>query len=524
MRIKLLPMTMMLHNNVCIMATRLFLMLVVSTTILPVACGWTTTVLPPPSASRRLSSTRISGGFCLASSSSSSSTEKEVQQESQQQQQQKHHQYSLQPLPSLNPLISKIQPSKTVEIFSRVKELQRNGVPVTSLCVGEPDFAPPRVVLDAVVQAVHDGDTRYTAVTGTAELRQAIAEDLHRRKNGLSYNANTEIVVGNGAKQCVYQGILAVAGLGDAVLIPAPYWPSYPEMALLTGATPVIVETQARDGYLLTADQLRQALQDDANANIKLLILCNPSNPTGSVYSRQQLQDLADVLLDYPQVVVLADEIYERLCYNDDDDVDGEGAGEEQESEGSCVSFASISPEMFARTITVNGFSKAYAMTGLRLGYVAAPKRIATTIATIQSQLTSCAGSLSQAAGLAALTLVDETEMAANVAIMKNKRDYVLQQLSTMQGVTVHVPPQGAFYVLPDISPYVNSDDYDDTQLCVDLLDQEQLALVPGSSFGAPGTVRISYATSMQELEIAMTKLRRFLARAKVFTPFLTEQ
>lgn len=395
-----------------------------------------------------------------------------------------------------------------MEIFSRVKELERNGVKVTSLCVGEPDFLPPAVVLQAVVQAVQNGDTRYTAVTGTAELRQAICNDLKKRKNVL-YDYQTEIVVGNGAKQCVYQGILAVAGVGDKVLIPAPYWPSYPEMALLTGATPVIVPTEAKDGYLLTPAQLRTTLQDEQDANdngmVKLMILCNPSNPTGSVYSKQQLQDLANVLLDFPQVIVLADEIYERLCYTTNTD-NGEG-------EDGCVSFASISPEMHARTITVNGFSKAYAMTGLRLGYVAAPKALAKTISTIQSQLTSCAGSLSQAAGLAALTLVEEAEMTRNVEIMRTKRDYVLAQLATMPGVTVHVPPQGAFYVLPDISIYVNND-YDDTQLCVDLLDQEKLALVPGSSFGAPGTVRISYATSMQELEIAMDKLRRFLAAA----------
>jgi aspartate/methionine/tyrosine aminotransferase len=352
--------------------------------------------------------------------------------------------------------------------------------------VGEPDFLPPMAVLEAVTQAVKNGDTRYTAVTGTLALRQAIAADLLRRKN-VSYSATNEIVVCNGAKQCVYQGILATCGVGDKVLIPAPYWPSYPEMVKLVGAEPIVVETTANNGYLLTADALRDTIK--AHPEIKLMILCNPSNPTGGVYHLEQLQELADVLQqEFPHVLVLADEIYERLVY-----------------EGDCPSFASI---LRNRTLTVNGFSKAYAMTGLRLGYVAAPQPIAQAITTIQSQLTSCAGSLSQAAGVAALTKVSDEELDENVNIMKEKRDYVLHELSKMPGVTVAMPPKGAFYVLPDVSSYYEGND---TKLCLELLKRKKLAIVPGSSFGAPGTVRLSYATSMEELSIAMTKLREFL-------------
>ena len=366
--------------------------------------------------------------------------------------------------------------------------MEAEGEKVTSLCVGEPDFAPPRSVLDAATAAMMDGQTTYTAVTGTAELRKAIAKDLKERKN-TDYNPLTEIVVGNGAKQCVYQGMLAACGEGDEVIIPAPYWPSYPEMALLVGAAPVIMETQVKDGYLIDPEALDECLKNHPKA--KVLMLCNPSNPTGGVHSTELLTKIAKVLEKYPNVVILADEIYERLVYTDD---------------GKITSFASL-PNMFHRTITINGFSKSHAMTGFRLGYLAAPERFAKAASVLQGQITSCASSVSQAAGVAALK-VDESWLENNANIMKKKRDYVLDELSTMKDVSVAVPPDGAFYVLPDVSKYYGGDD---TQLCLDLLKEKKLALVPGESFGAPGTVRISYATSMEELEIAMKKLRQFL-------------
>jgi aspartate/methionine/tyrosine aminotransferase len=395
---------------------------------------------------------------------------------------------------AINPIVKNVKVSATVQIFSNVKQMQAEGIEVTSLCVGEPDFPPPQAVLAAASKAILDCDTRYTAVTGTAALRQAIADDLLTRK-GITYDPNTEIVVGNGAKQCVYQGVLATAGPGDTVIIPAPYWPSYPEMVALAGANSVILDTKEEDGYLITPEALRSCLEETKDQNVKLMILCNPSNPTGGVHNRKCLEELAAVLEDYPQIAILADEIYERLVYNDSE-------------EDAHVSFASISPEMYQRTMTINGFSKAYAMTGMRLGYMAAPQPLAKAATTIQSQLTSCAGSISQAAGVAALRDVKEEEMEKNVAIMRAKRDYVIDRLSKMDRVNLAVPPTGAFYVLPDVSTYYNGDD---TRLCLDLLEKKRLALVPGSSFGAPGTVRISYATSVEELEIAMNKLQDFL-------------
>ncbi|KAL3801561.1 hypothetical protein ACHAWO_001366 [Cyclotella atomus] len=394
--------------------------------------------------------------------------------------------------PSLNPLLSQIKPSKTVEIFSLVKQMEADGQTVTSLCVGEPDFKPPLSVLQAASDAMMAGQTTYTAVTGTVELRRGIADDLKRRK-GTEYNPLTEIVVGNGAKQCVYQGLLAACGSGDEVIIPAPYWPSYPEMALLVGATPVILETAVQDGYLINPTSLDECLATHPKA--KVLMLCNPSNPTGGVHSTQLLQQIAKVLEKYPNVIVIADEIYERLVYTQDDN-----------GSATVTSFASL-PNMFQRTITINGFSKSHAMTGFRLGYLAAPSKYAKAASVLQGQITSCASSVSQAAGVAALQ-VEEEWFDNNVEVMKQKRNYVLGELSKMKNVSVTVPPNGAFYVLPDVSSYY---DGDDTQLCLDLLKEKKLALVPGSSFGAAGTVRISYATSMEELEVAMRKLGEFL-------------
>jgi len=391
----------------------------------------------------------------------------------------------------LNPLVTNVKISKTVEVFSLVKQMEANGDTVTSLCVGEPDFPPPQAVLDATIHAVKQGLTTYTAVTGTTALREAIAKDLQTRK-GVTYDPVTQILVGNGAKQCVFQGILATIGQNDAAIIPAPYWPSYPEMVTLSGGTPIILETKQEDGYLINPSDLRRLLEQH-ESTVKLLVLCNPSNPTGGVHDAKRLQEIATVLEDFPKVVVLADEIYERLVYDE---------------LHPHVCFASL-PNMMERTITVNGMSKAYAMTGYRLGYLCAPKSIAKACITIQSQITSCASSISQAAGVAALTLVSEEEMQQNVQIMKQKRDYVISQLNQMEGVKLNVVPNGAFYLLPDVSAFYNGDD---TQLCIDLLKKQKLALVPGSSFGAPGTVRLSYATSHEELELAMSKLKQFLA------------
>jgi len=393
--------------------------------------------------------------------------------------------------PSLNPIIHNLKMSQTVEILGMVKDMQANGKNVISLCVGEPDFPPPKSVLDAAIFALTNGETRYTDVRGTIHLRKAISDDLYQRK-GLLYK-KSQILVGNGAKQCVYQGILSTLGVGDSAIIPAPFWPSYPEMVTLSGANSIILPTNEKDGYLITADTLHRCLEKNSHRRIKLLVLCNPSNPTGGVHDESRLRELAQVLEDYPEVSILADEIYERLVYTPNNP---------------HKSFASISPSMYERTITVNGFSKSYAMTGLRLGYMAASTHFINAAKSIQSQLTSCAGSVSQAAGVAALTIVEEKEMARNVAAMREKRDYVIGRLQKIPQIELSVIPTGAFYVLPNVSSYCKDDD---VTFCQRLLERKQVALVPGSAFGAPGTVRISYATSLEELDVAMDKLEDFL-------------
>lgn len=415
----------------------------------------------------------------------------------------------------LNPAVYTIEPSKTVAIFSLVKQMeQQQGIKVTSLCVGEPDFPPPPSVQEAIAEIFSGADastqrinaaTKYTAVSGILSLRQAIAEDLKQRKQ-TEYNPNTEILISNGAKQSVYQAIWAMAGPGDVVLIPSPFWPSYPEQVHLTGATPVIVPTSLDNGFRVTPSLLQDTLE--LYPQTKVFILCNPSNPTGTVYSSEELQALCEVLYKYPNVTVIADEIYERLTYTD----------------GPLHTSMASLPHMRHRTITINGFSKSHAMTGLRIGYSCAPAHITTAMTTLQSQLTSCAGALSQLAAVAALQKTPESWMDQVVRTMQDKRDYVLSQLSTLPSVTVSpkYPPTGAFYVLPDIRPYcrrsaddTSEEEYDDVSFCVQLLEQEQLALVPGSSFGIPGTVRISYATSMEELEEAMHKLSNFLSQER---------
>jgi aspartate/methionine/tyrosine aminotransferase len=379
--------------------------------------------------------------------------------------------------------------SKTVEIFGLVKSLQAANQTVTSLCVGEPDFPPPNSVIEATVDAVRNGETTYTDVKGTSALRKAISDDLVRRK-GTMYDPETEIIVSNGAKQSVYQAVLALCGPGDEVIIPSPYWPSYPEMVSLAGATPVIVDTKLEDGFLLQPDQLAEAI----TPKTKALIFCNPSNPSGAVHPRSLMASLAKVLDSHEEVAVISDEIYERLLYGD----------------VKHVSFASLE-NMRERTMTINGFSKAYAMTGMRLGYLAGPARLVKPCVTIQSQVTSCASSISQAAGVAALTSVGENEMATNVEIMRKKRDYVVSRLKAIEGVKSFVP-DGAFYVLPDVSSWFGGDD---TELCLQLLKTKRLALVPGESFGAKGCVRLSYATSQAELTVAMDKLTEFLEETR---------
>jgi aspartate/glutamate/aspartate-prephenate aminotransferase len=396
----------------------------------------------------------------------------------------------------LSPLATSVEPSKTIQVHALTKEMEARGEAVVSLCVGEPDFQPPAQVLDATTAAVRAGDTKYTGVTGTMALRSAICEDLLRRK-GTRYEPS-QIVVGNGAKQGVYQSVLATVRPGDEVIVPAPYWPSYTEIVRMAGGEPVVVETTAEDGYLLSPEALRAAI----TPRTRMLIFCNPSNPTGAVHSPEQCEALAGVLREpkASKVWLLSDEIYERILYDE-----------------AHISMSSLQG-MAERTIIVNGFSKSHAMTGFRVGYIAGPAPLISAVTTLQGQITSCASSIGQAAALAALQVPDSW-LEESVKGLRQKRDFVLRRLAAMEPRLrlPSKPPQGAFYVLPDFSWCMGRQAPDGTKigsptdLCLYMLREHKLALVTGEAFGAPQGVRISYASSMEELTAAMDGLEACL-------------
>ncbi len=392
----------------------------------------------------------------------------------------------------LNPRVTAMQPSATLAMSARAKALKREGRPVIALSSGEPDFDTPAPIRDAGIRAIEEGHTHYTANPGTPELRQAIVAKL-RRDNGLAYDPD-EIVCSNGAKQSVAQAVFVLCQPGDEVVVPAPYWVSYPEMARLAGAEPVTVETALGAGYKMTPADLDAALTERS----RVLLLNSPSNPTGAVYARAELEALAEVLRGYPDVVVVSDEIYEQVIYD-----------------AEHVSFASLGG-MRERTVTVNGFSKAYAMTGWRLGYLAAPEWIAESAAKMQSQLTSAPSTITQKAGVAALEM-DPEPVRQMVRAFKERRGFVMGALGRLPGIECP-EPEGAFYVFPDVSAYFETEAPSgqavetSEDLCLYLLEEHDVALVPGGAFGAPRGVRISYAASAADLRAAMRRIAEGLA------------
>ncbi|KAK9814283.1 hypothetical protein WJX72_003389 [[Myrmecia] bisecta] len=402
---------------------------------------------------------------------------------------------------TLNPLVAALRPSKTMALTDLARSMRESGVDVIGLAAGEPDFDTPPEIVEAGIEALRGGFTRYTPNTGTASLRQAICKKL-REENQLDYRPN-EIVVSNGAKQAVWQGVLATVQPGDEVVIPAPFWVSYPEMARLANAQPVVIDTTPEEGFLLTPAKLQVALTPKS----RLLILCTPSNPTGAVYSEAQLRALADVVRSHPRLLVLSDEIYEHIIY----------------PPATHHSFASL-PGMFERTLTVNGFSKAFAMTGWRLGYLAAPQHYAAAAAAIQSQSTSGASSIAQQAGLAALGLglKGGEPVKRMVHAFQERREYVVKRLREIKGIKL-AEPQGAFYVLPEMTAFfgdgVTVDGFgpipDADMLCRYLVEKAHVALVPGDAFGAPDCMRISYAASLQTLEEALNRVVKALQHCR---------
>lgn len=399
-------------------------------------------------------------------------------------------------LSRVSPRVNSLKPSKTMAITDQATALRQAGVPVIGLAAGEPDFDTPAPIAQAGINAIREGYTRYTPNAGTLELRKAICHKLEE-ENGLSYTPD-QILVSNGAKQSVMQAVVAVCSPGDEVIIPAPYWVSYPEIARLADATPVIIPTDISENFLLKPEFLASRLNDKS----RVLILCSPSNPTGSVYPKRLLEEIADIVRKHPRLLVLSDEIYEHIIY----------------PPAEHTSFASL-PGMWERTLTVNGFSKAFAMTGWRLGYLACPKHFLTACGKIQSQSTSGASSISQKAGLAALGLgyAGGEAVSTMVKAFQERRDFLVKSFRELEGVKIS-EPQGAFYLFLDFSSYYGTEVKgfgvinNSESLCRFLLDKGQVALVPGDAFGDDKCIRISYAASLSTLEAAFEKIKEAIA------------
>jgi len=380
--------------------------------------------------------------------------------------------------------IAELAPSMTLAITSQAKALKKQGIDVLSFGAGEPDFNTPDHITQAAIEALQSGKTRYTESAGLLELREAIAAKL-LIDNGLQYDPSM-ISVNCGAKHSCYNAIAAVVNPGDEVIIPAPYWTSYPEMVKIVGGIPVIVETKRENGWKMTAEEFEDAM----SPMTKLVIINSPGNPTGSVYSKEELAAIGEIAAS-EDILILSDEIYEKLVY----------------AEQKHVSIASISKDIFDHTITINGFSKAYAMTGWRLGYTAAPKKIADAIDTIQSHTTSNVTTFAQYGALAALQ-GDQQIVADMRDEFDVRRQYMLSRLQAIKNVRV-VEPLGAFYFLVDIEPTgIKS-----VNFCEKLLSKARVAAVPGVAFGAESTLRFSYATGLDVINAGMDRFEEFCSQ-----------
>ena len=385
--------------------------------------------------------------------------------------------------------LQRIRPSATVGITAKALNLREQGRDIIGLSAGEPDFATPEHVRAAGIEAIRSGNTKYTALDGAHPLKVAIAAKL-LRENGLGYEP-AQILVTSGAKQACYNACLALLDPGDEVVVPAPYWVSYPEMVRLADAEPVVVHTTAEHEFTMTAEQLAGAITPAT----RLVILNSPCNPTGAVYLRAQWQALGEVLREHPRVLVLSDEIYEHIHW----------AGEP------FSSFAHACPDLYERTLTVNGMSKGYAMSGWRLGYAAGPVALIKAMTTIQGQSTTNACTISQAAARAALE-GDQRCVRDMCAEFKKRHDVVQPRVNAIRGFACP-PVRGAFYLFPSIAEAMARKHIDDdVAFCDALLDSVGVALVPGSAFGSPAHLRISFAASLETLAAALARIEKFMA------------
>ncbi len=385
--------------------------------------------------------------------------------------------------------VQRVKPSPTMAVTQMAAELKASGQDVIGLGAGEPDFDTPTHICEAAIAAIRAGDTRYTAVDGTVTLKDAIIAKF-KRDNQLAYGRD-EILVSSGAKQTCFNLAAAVLNPGDEAVIPAPYWVSYPDMVLLADGEPVIIPTGPETGYKLTPQQLEAGL----TARTRLMFLNSPSNPTGAAYTRAELQALGEVLAAYPDVVIGTDDMYEHIYW----------------AEEPFCSLATACPGLHERTVTINGVSKAYAMTGWRIGYCGGPKPIIAAMRKIQSQSTSNPTSISQAASVAALE-GDQACVAEMVEAFKARHDYIVAALNRIPGMRC-LEGAGTFYAFPDCRELIEQRGFaDDTALAECLLKEAGVAVVPGSAFGAPGHIRLSFACSLETLEDAAGRMHRVLA------------
>ncbi len=393
--------------------------------------------------------------------------------------------------------LNRIQPSATLAMTGRVTELRAEGKDIIGLSAGEPDFDTPDFVKEAAIKAIRDGETNYTPVDGTLALKQAIV-DKFARENGLEYTPR-QISVGTGGKQVLFNALVATLDQGDEVIIPAPYWVSYPDMVNFAGGTPVIVPADAEQNYKILPEQLEAAITE----RTKWLILNSPSNPTGAAYSEDELKALAEVLLRHPHVLILTDDMYEHIWYAD----------------MPFRTIAQVCPELFDRTLTENGVSKAYAMTGWRIGYAGGPEWLIAAMRKLQSQSTSNPCSISQAAAVAALNGPQDFLGERRDAFLK-RRDLVVAMLNDTPGINCPTP-EGAFYVYPDVAELMGKATPggtvidSDEQLIGYLLDSVGVAAVHGAAFGLSPAFRVSYATSEEKLREACKRIQRAAAELK---------
>ena len=387
--------------------------------------------------------------------------------------------------------MSLIKPSPTMAVTKMAAEMKAAGKDIIGLGAGEPDFDTPDHIKNAAIEAIKNGETKYTAVDGTPALKKAIAKKFYK-DNSIEYNID-EIIVSVGGKQVLYNALMSSINPGDEVIIPSPFWVSYPDMVSLAGGVPIIVEGKEKNNFKIQPEDIR----DKISTKTKWIIINSPSNPTGSSYSAEELRDIGNLLLEYENIFVMSDDIYEKIIYDD----------------FKFFSLAEVVPELKDRILTVNGVSKAYAMTGWRIGYAGGPKHLITAMSKLQSQSTSNPSSISQAAALAALEGPEEFLLERNERF-KNRRDMVVKMLNECDGLSC-IKPSGAFYVYPSCSGIIGKSSKEGKLIenSIDfssyLLESVGVAVVPGSAFGADPFFRISYATSESILEEACNRIKK---------------